>query len=147
MTSNLETPHKNKKKKNDTFRRKNRKVIYACKIFSPPPPPWHQILKPIRILVTTFYYLYKYTYTCSIYVQNINQIKGYFWNLIFSHFWPKNTFWNQNSINETILKPIKTAKWFLKPGLVSKSMLWFQWNHMKFNLGAVIVETGNRIYV
>ena len=30
---------------------------------------------------------------------------------------------------------------------VSKSTLWFQWNHMKLNLGAVIVKTGNRIYV
>ena len=43
------------------------------------------------------------------------------------------------------LKPKKIVKWFLKPGWVSKTMLWFQWNHMKFNFAAVIVKTGKRI--
>ena len=46
-------------------------------------------------------------------------------NLIFTQFWHKNPFWNQNGFNETIAKQTKIAKWLLKPGLVSKILLGF----------------------
>ena len=50
-----------------------------------PPPTWHQILKPIRMLAAIFYYIYKYVYTLSIYPQSMKNIKGHFWYSVPSH--------------------------------------------------------------
>ena len=52
---------KTKKKKDDFWYLifKNSRTYGNFEICVPPPPTWHQILKPIRMLVTIFYYLYK----------------------------------------------------------------------------------------
>ena len=49
------------------------------------PPTWHQILKPIRMLVTSFDYIYKRLHIWSIYTQSIKKIEGHFWYPIPSH--------------------------------------------------------------
>ena len=107
-------PHiKIKRKKNDTFRPKNRKVIYRLQIwkFSPLPPTWHQIFKPIRMLVTIFiscisrYIPYLYTYKVWRILKDTFDVpsihpsvhpshphnKGFF-SKIFGEFPPQN--WN-----------------------------------------------------
>ena len=47
------------KTEKNKFWTENRKVTYLLWFwkFWPPPPTWHQILKPIRLLVAIFYYL------------------------------------------------------------------------------------------
>ena len=64
-----------------TYIPKKRKVTYLSYFwnFWSPTPTWHQILKPIGILVTIFENIYTYIYTCSFYVQSMKKNEGHFW--------------------------------------------------------------------
>ena len=64
-----------------TFRPKNKKVTYLLWFwkFLPPPPTWHQIFKPIRMLVTIFIsYISRYIHNLYIYLQSMKKIEAHF---------------------------------------------------------------------
>ena len=54
-------PIKNKKKKDDFWNQifKNSREYGNFEIGVTPPPTWHQIFKPIRMLAVILYYMYK----------------------------------------------------------------------------------------
>ena len=54
-------PIKNKKKKDNFWNHifENSREYGNFEIHGPHSPTWHQIFKPIRMLVTIFYYMYK----------------------------------------------------------------------------------------
>ena len=59
----LKTTGDDRIKKWQVWTQKSQKSPTCCifAIHAPPSPTWNQILKPIRMLVTIFYYLYKYS--------------------------------------------------------------------------------------
>ena len=66
---------KNKKKKDDFWNQifENSRTLGNFENCVPPPPTWHQILKPITMLVTIFYYMYIYVGINLIYTKKYEE--------------------------------------------------------------------------